>query len=61
MSSLYSNPLIPPPSANRNARRSVAHVSRLTCLKGVIVAGSAAWLRNVSAAKELQKKKADAR
>lgn len=32
------------------------HVSQLTCLKGVIVAGSAPWLRNVSAAKELQKR-----
>lgn len=37
------------------------HVSQLTRLKGVIVAGSAACLRNVSAPKELQEKKTEPR
>lgn len=39
--------------------RSVAHVSWLTDLKGVTVAGSTPHLRNVSAAKELQEKETD--
>lgn len=39
--------------------KDLQHVSQLTCLKGVIVAGSAAWLRNISAAEELQEKKSE--
>lgn len=49
--------MLPPSPAEMP--EDLQHISQLTCLKGVIVAASAAWLRNVSAAKELREKKSD--
>lgn len=46
--------MLPPSPAEMP--EDLQHISQLTCLKGVIVAASAAWLRNVSAAKSYGKR-----